>query len=206
MRITDITVTKKGHFALFVDGEFTCSLHPDIFARAGLHTGDAAQPEDLEELREESSYLFCKERALRLLGIKDYTCQELYAKLSRYADEQSAARAVERMQQLGLVDDADYARRLVRDLSNLRRYGPARIEAELRRRGVDALAAQQAMEQLEDIDERANIAQVLRRKYGGFYEDEKIRRRAVGALQRLGYRFDDILYVMAHADEFEPEP
>ena len=42
-----------------------------------------------------------------------------------------------------------------------------------------------------DVDEREQIAAIIERKYPHM-EDEKIRRRAAAALQRLGYSWDDI--------------
>ena len=43
---------------------------------------------------------------------------------------------------------------------------------------------------------------VLERKYSGWQEDEKIRRRAFGALQRMGYTYEQIRQGMAAEDEW----
>ena len=39
MILTDITLTKKGRCALFVDGEFLFSAHPDVFYGSGWQKG-----------------------------------------------------------------------------------------------------------------------------------------------------------------------
>ena len=61
---------------------------------------------------------------------------------------------------------------------------------ELRRRGIDRELADEVLENIE-VDEREQIQAVINRKYPNI-TDEKIRRRAVAALQRLGYGWEDI--------------
>ena len=51
-----------------------------------------------------------------------------------------------------------------------------------------------------DVDEREQIREVIDRKYKNI-NDEKIKRRAVSALQRLGYRWDDIRSVLEEYTE-----
>ena len=46
-----------------------------------------------------------------------------------------------------------------------------------------------------EVDEREQIQAVIERKYPKI-DDEKIRRRAVAALQRLGYGWEDIKAVI----------
>ena len=48
-----------------------------------------------------------------------------------------------------------------------------------------------------------NIALVLSKRYPLWREDEKTRRRAVAALQRLGYSYQQIKSVMGHPDYME---
>ena len=48
-----------------------------------------------------------------------------------------------------------------------------------------------------DRDEtEENIRAILERKYPGAWTDEKVRRRAVAALQRYGYGFEEIFSVL----------
>ena len=58
------------------------------------------------------------------------------------------------------------------------------------------------LEQYQDMDQAAgeNIALVLERRYPTWREDEKARRRAVAALQRLGYSFEQVRAVMGGLD------
>jgi regulatory protein len=46
------------------------------------------------------------------------------------------------------------------------------------------------------------IREIIERKYPAAREDEKVRRRAIAALQRYGYKLDDIFAVI-NEDAFE---
>ena len=70
MKITDITRTKRGRYAIHVDGEFLFSAEEEALLRSGLKAGDEAGIEDLEALRRSSEYIFGREKAFRLLERK----------------------------------------------------------------------------------------------------------------------------------------
>lgn len=203
MRITDITDTKKGRKAIFVDGEFICSLHPEVFALERLAIGEDVDAQALSEMVYGTELKITKERALRLLSGQGYTKKQLLDRLCRYADEDVALEAVDRMEELGLINDLDYALRCSRDLVRLKGYSTRRVALELRYRGIGEEEIAQAVAQFEDDDPREAIAKVVSRKFPRLWEDEKVERRAFGALSRLGYAFEDIRYVFAHPDEFE---
>ena len=105
-RLTQIKETKKGRLALFLDGEFVFSLDEDTFARANLHEGDDLEPWQVEELRKQSDTRRALDKAMDYLSLRDHASGELYQKLCRKFDEHSAAYAVARAGELGLLDDA----------------------------------------------------------------------------------------------------
>ncbi|MBQ1944371.1 MAG: RecX family transcriptional regulator, partial [Ruminococcus sp.] len=72
---------------------------------------------------------------------------------------------------------------------------------ELSRKGIDRETADRVLEEIE-VDYRDNIRAVIEKKYRNI-QDEKIRRRAVAALQRLGYGWDDIKAVLEEFNEKE---
>ena len=55
-----------------------------------------------------------------------------------------------------------------------------------------------------DIDVHEQIRAVIEKKYRNL-SDEKVKRRAVAALQRLGYRWDDIKSVLSEYNEDETD-
>ncbi len=187
MRITALEPTKRGRIALFAEGEFLFSLAPELCVTAGLKVGQEVDVERLEQLRTEAELKKAKEKALQLLSRQAYTAEQLRQKLSQRTDAQAAGQAVERMEQLGLVDDRAYACQFARELAERKRFGPLRIRQELGRRGISPELIQQALEELE-LDPEAAMREILERKYAAASEDPAARRRAYGALLRMGYR------------------
>lgn len=199
MIVTALTALRRGRVGLHLDGEFYCSLHPEVACR--LHPGQELVQAELEELEAGSNHLSAKARALVLLGIRAYTCQGLFEKLASDWGEEAAAAAVARMQELGYLDDEDYARRYARELAR-KGHAPARMLRELSQKGIDRQLAQSVLEEREDDPELA-AAKIVRRKYLKDLQGEKGLRRAQNALARLGYRYDVIRAVLTHLQEDE---
>ncbi len=100
-----------------------------------------------------------------------------------------AARVLDRFTEVGLVDDAEYARMLVRTRHAERGLSRRAIAVELRRRGIEEEAAAAALEQVDADDEAQAARALVRRKLtatAGLETTTRLR-RVVGALGRKGY-------------------
>ncbi len=195
MRITDVRMTKRGRVALYVEGEFLLSMHPDVFAVSGLSVGSEVDTESLETLSAEAELKKAKEKALNLLSYKEYTTKQLTDRLKRHTDEESAEQAVARMEELGLLDDDDYAERFARDLSERKKFGILRIRQEMRQRGLTNEQIEYATSLLRS-DPEEKMREIIARKYPLAYEDEMVRRRAFSALMRMGYPAAEVRRVL----------
>lgn len=200
MRITDIRTTKRGRISVYVDEEFTCVLHPDVAAASGLAVGSEITSHRLEELGALSMQKIAKERALGLLSARSYTAKGLRDKLAAHTDEESAQLAVERMEELGLVDDADYARRFAADCVNIKGYSLRRTAQVLREKGVDRQIVEETLADM-DVDPEPAIARIVLRKHPRFLEDEKAYTKTINALARLGYDYGNIRRVLRNLAE-----
>ncbi len=132
-----------------------------------------------------------KKRALWLLDKRDYSRAELLKKLTEkgYAEETAAA-AVDRLAELGFVDDARYAPIVVRHYA-AKGYGARRVQAELQRRGIPKELWDAAMEEMPSQDE--SVDKLLRsRMRGAESTDRAALKRAADALLRRGYAWDEI--------------
>ena len=189
MLLSDVRITKKGRYSLYVDGEFLFSAHPEVFLRSGLAAGQQVDIRRLEELRLASEERTAKDRALALLSYSCRTEKQLYDKLADKNGSEAAAAAVARMAELGLVDDSDYARRFISDRLNLKDWGMKRIVMELRKKGVDPDVIDKAVQESE-YDGRSRLAAVVERRYLPLPADPKEKSRMVQSLMRLGYEYD----------------
>lgn len=201
MMLTAAEPRRKGLVALFIDGEKAVDLDAETYMKSGLRPGDELTDEHLHELIGSSDARRAERKAMNLLGYRAHSEKELARKLSRSVPREAAEKAAERMTELGLVNDGEYARTLARELFARKHFASGRVRMELMRRGVPRELAEQAVAEAEP-DPRDALRELVARKYAGRLGDEKDRRRTAAALQRMGYRWDDIRCVM---NEFTSE-
>lgn len=201
MELTAIEPRRHRLVQLYLDGEAAVKLDAATAQEARLRVGMELDDEELHELLQKSDAARAKEKALYLLEHRPHAKRELERKLSRTVGEEAAQAAADRMEELGLVDDADYAARLAQELAR-KGYAFSRTVQELVRRGVDRELAQEAAREASPDPEEA-IRRLIQRKYERHLGDEKGRRQTAAALQRLGYRWEEIRSALR---EFDGDP
>ena len=210
-RLTQIKETKKGRLALFFDGEFAFSLDENTFADAGLHQDDDLEEWQIEELRKKSETRRALDKAMDYLALRDHAAGELYQKLCRKFDAHSAAYAVARAGELGLLNDAGFARRRAAELLRKRKSRRAILD-DLHAKGIDRGAAAEAVEALfaqseedeEENPELANARALVERHYAAKLAQGKWQQVAA-ALARRGFSHSVIRQALADAETEETE-
>jgi regulatory protein len=190
MTITAIEPRRRQMCALFIDGEYVMNLDAQTLIENRFDVGREIDDDELREIIEKSNERRAKDKALWLISYRSHSKKELFDKLRRDFDEDSAQKAVDRMQELGLINDGEFAKAYARKLVYGKKMSLRAAELELRRKGIDNITAEQVLSDLE-YDAQTQIIEFISKKYRNI-EDEKVRRRAVAALQRKGYGWDDI--------------
>jgi regulatory protein len=127
---------------------------------------------------------------LQLLTIAPRTRAQLATALSRRGVAPEAAEAVlARYTDVGLIDDAAFARAWVESRHNSRGLSRRSLSAELRRQGVPAEEIREAVGTLDPGQETATARRLVERKMAGTRgQPAEVRvRRAAGTLARKGY-------------------
>ena len=138
--------------------------------------------------REEQARALC----LRLLTARARTRAELKGQLAKrgYPDDISA-QVLDRLAEVGLVDDAGFAEQWVRSRRVNAGKGKRALAAELRTKGVDNEVITAALADIDAGAERERAEQLvrdkLRREHLGDDDDAKVMRRLLGMLARRGY-------------------
>ena len=192
-QLTQIKETKKGRMALFFDGEFAFSLDADTFAKADLHEEDLLEEWQIEDLRKQSDTRRALDKAMDYLSLRDHAAGELYQKLCRKFDEHSAAYAVARAGELGLLNDADFARRRAAELLR-KRKSRREILLDLTAKGIDRDTVAEA-DDGED-PELANARALVERHYAAKLAAGK-RDQVAAALARRGFSHSVIRAALA---------
>lgn len=195
MRITEVAVRRRRLYLLRLDDGAEHTVDRQTFDESPYRQGSEITEEQLETLLAQSQYNRARERALYLLGLRDYACGELEKKLYTEATPAIAASVVERLREVGLLDDARYAVRLARHLSEYKQYPRRRIEQELRHRGMDPATVCDAMALLGGEDFEQALA-LLEKKYYNKLSTPEDRRRVTAALTRRGFSYGAIRRAM----------
>ena len=205
MELTAAEPRRRGLVQLFLDGEAAVKLDAQVFLQSGLKPGDQVSDQELFELIQASDARRAQEKALYLLEYRNYSKRELTEKIARTAASLEAAQAAaSRMEELGLIDDRRFGEDYARELFSRKGYGARRAAQELRRKGLDQELVQELVEKSGSPEQSGeNIRRVLEKKYPGWREDEKVRRRAFAALQRLGYSYQEVREAMGAGEDWE---
>lgn len=100
-----------------------------------------------------------------------------------------AMRLLDRFTEVGLIDDAAFARSWVESRHRSRGLAPRALAQELRRKGVDDETAKEALEQVDEADQRTTAQAMVRKKMRSLHgvDQATATRRLAGLLARKGY-------------------
>lgn len=131
-----------------------------------------------------------KDRALRLLGVRSRSREELRRRLERAGfPEDEIAEALGDLERVGLVDDERFADEVVRWRLSRQGYGHRAALDTLRKAGVERSVAERAVEDAGWEDEEARAEEVGRGRLArleGLAPDAAYR-RLMGFLLRRGF-------------------
>ncbi len=140
--------------------------------------------------RDQAAEARAKNICLRLLTGSPRSRADLASALARREiDPEVAERVLDRLQEVGLIDDAAYAAAFVRTKARDRGLARSALAGELRRHGVQAEVAGAALAEVGDDAELGRAQLLLDKRIDAAMEAgyEAARRRLVGLLARRGY-------------------
>lgn len=203
MRVEEVKKSqrKQGRFLVRLEDGGILRVTEDELLRFGLREGLELGEDELESLRASAKASQTKAAAARMIGSRALSKQELTRRLMKKgSDAGDAQAAADWLEEIGAVDDENYAAALVRHYGG-KGYGPARVRDELRRRGVGRELWDSA---LEEMPEAAEILDHLLQKRGDL-SDPKERRRASDALLRRGFSWEQVRAALGRYAEMEED-
>lgn len=140
----------------------------------------------------ERSYPFAMEKAVALLAMRPRTQQEIADALRKNAyPERTIARVMARLDEAGYINDSDFAEQWAASRTN-KGMGSRRIRMELRRKGVDSEAIDEALSAIDEDDLLSGALKVARKAASGKdLFDPKDRQKILAALARRGYGYTE---------------
>lgn len=202
MLITAVEPRRKGLSALYIDGEPAMQLDTEVLLAHRFDVGREIDDETLHDCVRASQQKRCKDKALWLISFRDHSRGDLLQKLRRDYPEECCEAAVSRLEELGLVDDARYARRYAADLVAVKHLSERGVRQKLYEKGVCRDLIDEVLDELF-IDEKEQIRTVIEKKYARSLDGEKGQRRCANALARMGFSWSDIRSVLKEYTETE---
>ena len=146
-----------------------------------------AEPSAREATRREVRAENVSMHALTRRGMSRWELEKTL--LSRELDQDVVDAELDRLEGVGLLDDAELAETFVRTQHDRKGLGRGAITAELRRRHIDQEHIDAALEQVDDDDEQTRATELAVKRAGQLssYDVETAKRRLHGFLSRKGY-------------------
>ena len=203
--ILSVKPGKAGKSHIYIDGEYRMTCDSDFWFSEKWHKLKEIDGQELTELEAAVSSRRAFLSGANLLSRRLHSKKELYLKLLQKYPKEAAQSACDKLEELLMLDDKDFAERYAKELFERKKYAPKRIEQELRLKGIDSETAKNAIISL-DKDDYNRIILLLNTKYSSNLDSEKGIKRTVNALLRMGYSYSDIKKALGEvAEETESE-
>lgn len=190
---------------IYVDDEYRATVDSDYWYSEKYRNLKDINEEELAELLDSVSFRRAYNKGLDLLSRRPYGIKELIKKLCEKGHEKAAAeKGCERLCELGLLNDENYAEILAKELIERKNYSIKRVKQELLFRGIAREIVDNLVDSL-DNDAEYRIILVIKKKYINKLNDEKGRKRAIDGLMRLGYSYSQIKSALKSIDEYSED-
>ena len=189
MVISSLRRTSTEHVTVCFENGTEVSSTMGVIAEMMLYSGKILDESETEHLHRLSEHALVQEKAINLLSYSRMSSRELQNKLLHKGIAADTAEAVvKKLQDLRLLDDAEYAAAVARHYTS-KGYGAARIRAEFSRRGIDRDLWEEALESAPQSDEK--IDHFVQTKLKDPHDRDQVR-KVSAALARRGFSWDEI--------------
>ena len=196
---------KADKIHIYIDGEYRLTVDESYWTSLCIDEKSEIDEDDFIELERSIMRRRAFNKAAYLLSSREHSRREIITKLiQRGYNKETAEEAADRLEEYGYLSDERFARLYAAELKERKKLGKIRIKQELLRKGIDRDIIENVLSETEENAE-TEIAELLRKKYPRFSQDERIKNRAINALIRYGYRIYDIKNAMNMFDNSEEE-
>ncbi|MBQ8622934.1 MAG: regulatory protein RecX [Oscillospiraceae bacterium] len=190
-KIEKVSQFKGKTLQIDFDGREPIFIHADIVFDYHISAGVVMSENAIEEVIRANDARRAKERALYLLDERDYSYVELFKKLEKNYDEDICFEVLNRLVELGCINDRRYSKKLAEHLCVTKKYGYYRAREEMRARGLPNELIDEALAEFED-DTHERLMLLIEKKYARYLCDEKGVNKVKSALVRLGYSYSQV--------------
>lgn len=190
MKITNIKqqVKRADRYSVFVDGVYAFSLSESALLEYGLASGQEFDQSKFDALKKAAGTDKAYGNALRYVALRPRSEWELQTYLGRKGvEEPDAAVIIKKLANVGLLDDAAFARAWVAHRRQLKNTSKRRLKMELNAKHVAEDIIAQALAE-DTVTEQESLRQLIDKKRARYPDRVKF----MQYLARQGFGYDDI--------------
>jgi regulatory protein len=199
MKITAIKqqVKRIDRYSVFVDEKYAFSLSESGLIASRLASGQEVTEAELKDLKKAAGLDKAYGNALRYVAMRPRSEWELRDYFRRKSiDDDAATQIIGRLQGVGLLDDAAFARAWVANRHLLRTASKRRLRLELKQKHVAGDIIDQVLSE-DETDDRDTLRKLVAKKQARYPDRQKF----MQYLARQGFNFDDIKSVLDEPTE-----
>lgn len=203
MKIINAQKARGSQVKIIFEDDSEILLDKEFFLNSSICVGLDLDKSEIEKIKIESDYIRAKSRAIYYLSNGDLSKKSLTQKLKTAGfSEQNVQKAVERMIQLGYVDDYKYAARLAQSFKN-QNISLLEAKHKMYEKGIPNDVIRSVLSSY-DADPVEQIKNLITKKYSAKLNTPENVNKVFSALVRKGFGFADIKSALrSYAEDIE---
>lgn len=201
MRISAIRQQQKAkdRYSVYVDEKYSFSLSESALISSGISSGTEITTEQLEAYKRLSAEDKLWGRALRYVAARLRSSHEVREYLRRKeASPELVDQYIERLADIGLLDDHRYAQVFVENRRMLKPSSKRKLLLELKQKRIPDSIIREVLQEDEGDDKSALRDLVIKKRRQTKYQDDM---KLKQYLARQGFGFDDINQALRREDD-----
>ncbi len=195
MKITEIIKTKKNNILILFENNEKILLSDLIFVKYNniLKVGNILSKQILQTILNDNYLEYGKKKAFDLISRKYYSEKELTAKLSKEKiPDEIIQKILNRLKELGYVNDAKYLTIWANDKINTNLWGPMMLKMKLQQKTKDKELIEQIIKQVYANNRQHEIIEriIKKKKYKNLKVDKN---KIMKYLYSKGFSYSEIL-------------
>jgi regulatory protein len=193
MKITSIKqqLKRTDRYSIFVEGKYAFSLSENALLESKIANGQGLTKEQLGDFKKLSADDKVYSQALRYVAMRPRSRWEIQFYLERKKQASPALTEVilNKLSDIGLIDDTKLAKALVSDRRLLRPTSRRKMIADLRKKRLSDTDIEQAIGSQKEYEQTALLAVIESKRRQTKYQDDL---KLMQYLARQGFNYDDI--------------
>lgn len=199
MRIDKIKKVGDGKYKLTLQNKDVITTYDDIIIEYKLLYRKEIDEEVMEELLHRTLLSDVYHKSVKKITTKLMSEKEYKKWVEKYQlCEEELLKVVNRLKEVGLLNDKRFAKAYVSDKARLSKYGPYQIERDLENLGIDSEDMKEAMLEIDEqaMYEKLEKAILKKVKQNHKHSEMLLKQKIVSEFSNLGYGKEEILSIL----------